>query len=257
MNTGYSSSNIRPEDTARLITVDSVANLRDVGGYRTRDGRTVRSGRLLRSASLHLLDQDGQQQLINRGLRHVIDLRHDHELENAPNVFRESDAVNYQNVSLFSGLAPERIPIGAIPTLAEMYTELLDSSASLIVKAVEPFASGETALVHCSAGKDRTGIIVALLLDLVNVDRDTIIHDYALTDIYLEPLRDNFRDFAREAGIDLVQYEHMISCQPEYIAEFLDYLHEKYGGAREYLLKAGMTEEQLDRIREELTEDAA
>ncbi len=252
--TGYSASNISPEDTARLINVSGVSNLRDVGGYRTTDGRTVRSGRLLRSASLHLLDEEGQQELIRRGLRHVIDLRHDHELVNAPNVFRGSEQVNYQNISLFQGLAPERIPIGAIPTLAEMYTELLDSSADLIVKAIEPFATGETALVHCSAGKDRTGIIVALLLDLIGVDRATIVHDYALTDIYLEPLRESFRDFARGAGIDMVQYEHMISCRPEYIEAFLDHLYDRYGGARSYLLASGMTQEQLDAIREELTE---
>lgn len=252
--TGYSADMIRPEDTERLLNIGNIANLRDVGGYATRDGRTVRSGRLLRSASLHLLDPDGQQELIDRGLKHVIDLRHDHELENAPNVFSESSDVNYRNVSLFAGLAPDRLPIGAIPTLAEMYIELLDNSGDLIVRAAEPFASGETALVHCSAGKDRTGIIVALLLDLVGVDRETIIHDYALTDIYLEPLRDTFRDFARNAGLDMVQYEHMISCRPEYIAEFLNHLHDRYGGAHQYLLDQGMSEQQLQAIRDELTE---
>ena len=78
---------ISADDEARLISIEGVANLRDVGGYRTRDGRTVRHGRLLRSASLHLLDEEGQQELLRRGLRHVIDLRHDHELEQAPNVF--------------------------------------------------------------------------------------------------------------------------------------------------------------------------
>ncbi len=252
MNTG--SMAVASEDQARLITINNVANLRDFGGYRTSDGRTVRSGRLLRSASLHMLDDEGQRELIRRGLRQVVDLRHDHETERAPNVFRDSDQVEYRNVSLFAGLAPERLPIGAIPTLVEMYTELLDSSKDQIVQAIEPFASGEPTLVHCTAGKDRTGIIVALLLDLVGVDHDTIVHDYALTDVYLEPLRDDFREFARKSGLDMVQYEHMISCQPEYIREFLDYLVDNYGGARQYLLAAGMTQEQLDRIRDALTE---
>lgn len=249
-------SSVAAEDKARLIDIDGVANLRDVGGYLTKDGRRVRSGRLLRSASLHLLDEDGQQQLISRGLRHVIDLRHDHELEQAPNVFRESEKVKYQNVSLFAGLSPERLPIGAIPTLLEMYLELLQDSQDLIVQAIEPFASGETALVHCSAGKDRTGIIVALLLDLVGVERETIVHDYTLTDIYLEPLRDTFRDYARQAGHDMVQYEHMISCRPEYMRDFLDHLYEHYGGARNYLLQAGLSEAQLHSIVDELTESA-
>ena len=253
--TALLSSCVAPEDQARLISIDGVANLRDVGGYLTSDGRRVRSGRLLRSASLHLLDEEGQQELIRRGLRHVVDLRHDHELEHAPNVFRESQDVNYRNVSLFAGLSPERLPIGAIPTLLEMYIELLEFSSDLIVKAIEPFASGETALVHCSAGKDRTGVIVALLLDLVGVDAETIVHDYALTDIYLEPLRDTFRDYARKAGHDMVQYEHMISCRPEYMRDFLNHLHTQYGGARGYLLSAGMSEAQLQAITAELTEE--
>ncbi|HLR46585.1 MAG TPA: tyrosine-protein phosphatase [Deinococcales bacterium] len=251
----YTENHITEDDNGRLIRLDNVANLRDVGGYRTADGRRLRSGRLLRSASLHLLDEEGQEALINRGLRHVVDLRHDHELENAPNVFNGSATVNYQNVSLFAGLAPERVPIGAIPTLAEMYVEILDHSQDLIVRAVEPFSTGETTLVHCTAGKDRTGIIVALLLDLLGVDRETIVHDYALTDVYLEPLRDSFREFARENGLDMEHYEHMISCHPDYIRTFLDHLHERYGGAHAYLLQAGMTEGQLERIRQELTED--
>lgn len=253
--TPYAHGHITEDDSARLIRLDNVANLRDVGGYPTADGRRVRHGRLLRSASLHLIGPDEQQELLDRGLRHVIDLRHDHELENAPNVFNGSGDVNYRNVSLFAGLAPERVPIGAIPTLAEMYIEILDHSGDLIVRAVEPFSTGETTLVHCTAGKDRTGIIVALLLDLVGVDRETIVHDYALTDVYLEPLRDSFREFARNNGLDMEHYEHMISCHPDYIRTFLDHLHGKYGGAHAYLLQAGMTAAQLGRIKEELTED--
>lgn len=251
----YTENHITEADNDRLIPLNNVANLRDVGGYPTADGRKVRSGRLLRSASLHLLDPAGQEELVSRGLRHVVDLRHDHELENAPNVFNGSGEVNYQNVSLFAGLAPERVPLGAIPTLAEMYVEILDHSQDLIVRAVEPFSTGETTLVHCTAGKDRTGIIVALLLDLVGVDRDTIVHDYALTNVYLEPLRDSFREFARQNGLDMEHYEHMISCHPDYIRTFLDHLHDTYGGAHAYLLQAGMSSEQLERIREQLTED--
>lgn len=243
------------EDQTRLINLDNIANLRDVGGYRTNDGRTVRRGRLLRSASPHLLSEAAQDELVDvHGLRHVIDLRHDHETAGAPNVFRDNGKVEYRNISLFAGLAPDRLPIGAIPTLTEMYIELLDVSSHLIVQAIQPFATGETALVHCSAGKDRTGIIVALLLDLVGVDRDTIVHDYSLTDVYLEPLRDEFRANARNNGLDMVHYEHMISCRPEYISDFLDHLYERHGNAHGYFRAAGVSESQLDRIRSELTE---
>lgn len=241
-------------DLERHIPIPGVVNLRDVGGYPTRDGRRTRYGVLYRSASLHMLDDHGQSELLARGLRHVVDLRHDHEVSSSPNVFAGSMTVHYRNVSLLAGLAPHRIPIGAIPTLAEMYREVLDCSQALVVRAVEPFASGSPALVHCTAGKDRTGVIVALLLDLAGVDRATIVRDYALTDYYLEPVRDDFRAHARNHGLDMVQYEHMISCRPEYMEDFLDHLYERYGNAESYLLQAGMTPEQIAAIRENLTE---
>ncbi len=243
-------------DQDRLIELEGVVNLRDVGGYPAGEGRRTRYGRLLRSASVHGLSEAGKQQLIERGLRHVIDLRHDHETQQSPNTFADSEAVRYVNVSLFAGLAPDRVPIGVIPTLTEMYIEILDSSRDQIREAVLPFADEGAGLVHCTAGKDRTGIIVALLLDLAGVDRETITHDYALTDVYLEPMRDAFREHARTAGIDMVQYEHMISCQPDYITAFLDHLTERYGGAEAYLLKAGLSAREVAAIRDNLTEPA-
>ncbi len=241
-------------DETRLVEGTGVFNLRHTGGYPTSDGRVTKPFQLLRSASLHTLDEKGQQILLDLGLRHVVDLRHDHETAHSPNVFKDHGTVSYHNVSLFAGLAPDRLPIGAIPTLTEMYLELLQVSSSQLVQAVLPLTTGEPVLVHCTAGKDRTGMVVALLLDLLGVDRETIVQDYALTDTYLEPMRPSLRENASKYGLDMVQYEHMISCQPEYIEAMLDHLHEEYGGAEAYLLQAGMTPEQLEAIRTNLTE---
>jgi protein-tyrosine phosphatase len=241
-------------DSQRLIPLENMCNLRDIGGYRTSDGRSTRWGRIFRSDSPHRLGNDSQQVLLGRGLSTVVDLRHDQETDHAPNVFAGNGAVNYVNISLFAGLSPELVPMGVIATLTEMYLHVLDSCNEQISASVLALGTGTPSLVHCTAGKDRTGIVIAMLLDLCRVPHETIIHDYSLTDTYLEPLRPSLREFAREAGWDMEHYEGMIDCQPEFLEPFLERLQNHYGGARQYLLAAGLAETQLDAIESALLE---
>src|SRR5699024_7844526 len=146
------------------------------------------------------------------------------------------------------------LPLSELPTLVDMYKQLLDRSGSLLAEAAKPLSEGEMTLVHCTAGKDRTGVFVALMLELAGVDRETIVHDYSLTDTYFEPLRERFRDHARERGVDMEHYEHMISCQPEYMEEFLDYLQEEYGGAAAYFKAQGMPDDEIAKLKDALTD---
>jgi protein-tyrosine phosphatase len=241
-------------DSQRLIPMTNMCNLRDIGGYRTGNGKTLRWGRIYRSDSPHRLPEDSRQQLLGRGLKTVVDLRHDEETTHAPNVFADDNGVDYVNVSLFAGLSPELAPMGRIATLTEMYLHVLDSCNEQIAASILALGTGTPALVHCTAGKDRTGIIIAMLLDLCAVPHETILHDYALTDTYLEPLRPSLREFASEAGWDLQHYEGMIDCKPEFLQPFLTRLHDVHGGARQYLLAAGLSGQQLDAIVDQLTE---
>lgn len=241
-------------DAKRLIPLENMCNLRDIGGYQTTAGRTTRWNRVFRSDSPHRLEPDSQQILVSRGLKTVLDLRHDQETAHAPNVFSGNGAVNYVNISLFAGLSPELVPMGRIPNLTEMYLHVLDSCNDEIARSVQAVGAGAPALVHCTAGKDRTGIVIAVLLDLLDVPHDTILHDYSLTDTYLEPLRPSLREFARNAGWDMEHYEGMIACEPEFLEPFLSRLTDRHGGARQYLLAAGLAGEQLDSITHNLLE---
>jgi protein-tyrosine phosphatase len=168
----------------RHIRVDGTYNLRDVGGYPTHAGGSVAWRTLFRSDSLHRLDSDGAAGLARLGLRTIVDLRADIEVEQRP--------------SAVAGL-PARIvraPVVRDPTLLPPLTDLgaeyrymIDECGESIGAAVgELCAPGALpALVHCAAGQDRTGIIIALVLAVLGVPDELIGADYSLSSVYLDP----------------------------------------------------------------------
>jgi protein-tyrosine phosphatase len=168
----------------RHLRVDGTYNLRDVGGYPTQAGGSVAWRTLFRSDSLQRLDSQGVAGLAALDLHTIVDLRADIEVEHAP--------------SALAGL-PARIvhaPVVRDPTVLPPMTDLgaeyrytLDECGDSIGAAVrELCAPGALpALVHCAAGKDRTGIVIALVLALLGVPDELIGADYSLSSVYLEP----------------------------------------------------------------------
>src|SRR5205085_1365747 len=97
------------------------------------------------------------------------------------------------------------------------------------------------ALVHCAAGKDRTGLVIALLLGLANVPAETIASDYALSTEYLSPLFEQFRQQMKQTRTETEarNFEKLLASEPEMMLETLEYLDSKYSGARKYLASLG------------------
>ncbi|QMU78803.1 tyrosine-protein phosphatase [Streptacidiphilus sp. PB12-B1b] len=169
----------------RHIAFDRLHNFRDLGGYRTRDGRTLRWGRLYRSDSLGKLQGADWDRFLALGVRTVIDLRHPWEIEARGRV-PEADGLTYLNLSIEhrpydqsvidSGVDPWRY-------LADRYAEVALDGAKEIRQALEAIASDSAPLVfHCASGKDRTGLLAALVLGLLDVPDQDIIADFALTE---------------------------------------------------------------------------
>jgi protein-tyrosine phosphatase len=168
----------------RYLRVDGTFNLRDVGGYSTCAGGSVVWRTLFRSDSLHRLDSQGAAGLTALDLRTIVDLRADIEVEQRP--------------SAVAGL-PARIvraPIVRDPTglppltgLGEEYRYMIDERGDSIGAAImELCAPGALpALVHCAAGQDRTGVVIALVLAVLGVPDELIGADYSLSSVYLDP----------------------------------------------------------------------
>lgn len=242
------------------LLLDGAYNLRDVGGYPTRDGRTIRTNTLLRSDSLHRLTPSGQQALIDFGLRTIIDLRMRSEAAKAPNVFAHSAAVDYLRISLFDDWnqlfshEADSSADASVPRIFRYYQLLVDRCQERIRTIITTIAAPDAlpALLHCTAGKDRTGLVVALLLGLANVPAEVIADDYAQSGRYLAPLLDEYRANARRAGYDMAIYEEYLQSSPDVMLATLNYISTTYGGVLEYLRVIGLTESQLTALRTHL-----
>ena len=228
----------------RLLRLAGVRNLRDVGGYPAAGGRRVRWRTLFRTDAFDLLPVASQAQLIDLGLRTVIDLRWPHELDEAPNVFRSDGRVRYRSIPLLDDDPTPRIG------LAGTYRHIFDERGTQLARVVRELLSehGTPAVIGCAAGKDRTGVAIALVLDTVGVPHQVIIEDYALSaPIYAGPVDVDGLDGWRAAPV-------VVECPPEYMADALEHLERRHGGAAALLDRHGVTAAELDALRERLTE---
>jgi protein-tyrosine phosphatase len=217
----------------RALRIGGVLNARDVGGLSGEQGK-IRTGRLIRAACLHQLTDDGARTLADLGLKTVIDLRTPLECEEQPNrvagVPGLEDVVEI-HVEFLKTLVD-------LPTTSEgLYRRLVEVSGPGIVEVLEYLARPNAlpALVHCLVGKDRTGLLVALLLELLGVPRDVILADYV----------------ASNAGLGSVAYT---TVHAEVLTWTLEGLEEQYGSTRGYLEAHGLTSETVTALRAALIE---
>ena len=176
----------------RALDVEGAYNVRDLGGYKTQDGRTTRWGRYLRADTLANVTPGGVETLLEYGVRNIIDLRRSSDLQFRPSPFIGNESVTYyhQNMSGDVGLAHREV-LDGIEDQAERrgrgYCSILDQRKHILHQIFSILAQpdGLPVLVHCNAGKDRAGIAAAFVLDICGVPRETIIEDYGLTARYL------------------------------------------------------------------------
>lgn len=214
------------------LPLSGIKNARDIGGIPTDSGAVVRPLRLLRTARLNGATDADRAWLASIGLRTVVDLRQPFEIAAWPDALGELAA---ERVNVAPSLDNE----GA-GTFFELYLAWLDHSGEAFADAVHALArpGALPALVHCTAGKDRTGVLVAMVLDLVGVGEKAIVADYMLSHERL----------SADSG-DL-QYRHVIT--EDLITGSLAHVRERFGSVEGYLLAHGVSAEELASLREGL-----
>lgn len=250
------------ETNSRHIPLDGCYNLRDIGGYPTRDGKITRWRTVYRSDSLHRLSADSQNTLLGNGLKTIIDLRFPEEVQHDPNVFAASTALHYHHIPLIL-----RDPVqpnvdgqrrDASPSLYAIYLSIIESFQPQVRAVLTTISESDfPVLIHCTAGKDRTGVIIALLLGLAGVEPETIVEDYALTSTYLTPLVASLKQRSAELGIDPETYAKMLETPPPAMRDTLIHIDAVYGSVERYLGSIGLTDQQLQTLRDRLVESVA
>ncbi|KKB12263.1 protein tyrosine phosphatase [Devosia geojensis] len=240
----------------RHLPVKGTFNIRDLGGYATAAGET-RWRRVLRADGLHRIDAEGMAALIAEGVTTIIDLRHPGEVASHPNPFSINPVVAYHNVPLFEQLSPT--PREGIDVLLELYRQALTHRQDAVARVLTIIAEAPpqgAVLFHCTAGKDRTGIVSALLLAVAGVEAALIVEDYALTGALIAPMIEEIVADAAARGADVEAFRPLLAADPATMAATIAHLEETYGSATAYLERIGLSADTIERLRNRLLGDA-
>ena len=259
------------------IDLEGLANLRDVGGMPTSDGGEIATGRLLRSDNLQGLTPADVDRLLDLGLTDVVDLRSEYEVESeGPGPLSGHPEVHIHQHSLFRewregigedkpDVRPDAVPDEALPwvdltptvtaenPVASIYLSYLADRPDSVLASLRHIGEADGAtLVHCAAGKDRTGTIVAMALSVAGADRDAIIADYAASTERMEAILERLlgtRTYAENLR-DRPMSSH--ATYPETMQVFLDFVDSEYGGAEPLLGRMGWTDADSARLKAKL-----
>lgn len=255
----------------RWLAFDGLVNARDSHGLPTRDGQAVAPARLLRSDNLQDLTENDIAKLVgDLGLTDVIDLRSDFEVDREGPGPLAATGVTIHHLSLLPEAPPQaadRRPTGdeVLPwqdgVLAERekrgqhasYLGYLDDRPDSVVAALKVIASADGAvLVHCAAGKDRTGTIVAMALELAEVERDHVLDDYELTNERIALIADRLA--ASPTYAENMADRSLDSMRPlrTTMATVLDEIDERHGGVHGWLAEHDWTADDTAAVRAKL-----
>jgi protein-tyrosine phosphatase len=243
----------------RLVPFEGVLNFRDLGGYETEDGRRTRWGRLFRSDSMHDLTENDLVVFRGLGIASVVDLRSNSEVERTGRGLLAGEAHKFVNVPVLSNYEINEPRENGFDEdyLSRRYLQYLDVGAPAIVRVVEEMTVAENypLVFNCFLGKDRTGVLAALVLGCLGVERSTIVEDYALTEArvayIVEKLR---RDPVQSDAIDRSD-PVLLGARHATMTNFLAEVDERFGGPVAWARDAGVSSESIGRLRDLLLDE--
>lgn len=239
------------ENPSRTLPFTALFNFRDLGGYAGLDGRTTRWRRVFRSDSLHGIADGDRQAWAELGVHTVIDLRRDSEVQRFGRVPHD-DGLDYRHTPIdHLDWAEVGYPEGTLHPrwLADRYLNFAEQGADGMATALGLLADPDRvpAVVHCMAGKDRTGVVCALTLSLLGVDDDVVAADYALSTTGMVALMEHLSRTDPEPVT-----RRYFECPAEAMRLFLDDLRDKHGSVEGYVRDIGLTDQQVAALRDHL-----
>lgn len=226
----------------RYIT-ENIINCRDLGGYAC-DGGVTAYGRVLRAGVARAPSEADLNVLRKFGIKTVIDLRGDEEAESMPSYFKDNGEFKYHHISLLEtnpAFAKTEI------TMPEMYEMCLNEYKENFAKVLHVIALlNEPFMFHCFCGKDRTGLVAALLLEAAGVDRADILADYEVSYTYIKPFIE--KEIRENTGLIWDGAYSRFYSHAENMEHILDYIDRTFGGAKGYFREIGLSENEIEKI---------
>lgn len=249
-----------------ILSLTKLRNIRDLGGIINSDGKTIRKNCFIRSSSLFKLNSKDIEILKNEyKLNTIIDLRTKREVEEKPEI--NIDKVNYYHMPVLNdsvaGLSHEKKvsslkSLKLMPPMEKMYINMVSDdcleNVCVILRKILTLKDNEySVLFHCTAGKDRTGIIAALILEILNVNREKVIQEYMFTNRFTKAKAKFIY-----LGLMIVKFNHKFAnkirlyyiSKQEYIKSSLESLEKEYGSIKDFFIKkVGFSEEDIEKIQ--------
>jgi len=260
-----------------VIVIEGISNLRDIGGYRAAGGARVRRGMVFRSEALvfsgahtkaSIYREDNAHAYKRIVVKTIVDLRGAKESDASPSAWPHATGAQLISFPMDAGgegdatvimqlLRNGKLRAFGVEDLARFYAAMARRLAPMFGDALNALAAPSRlpALVHCAAGKDRTGMLVAFLLEILGTPREEIVSDYAFTDV-LRPNRvDQYRDLLDSVGVAPNAVRALFESPPAVMQATLRGIEEEFGAVESFLTQsAGVTPGTLARLREALVE---
>ncbi|WP_159459716.1 tyrosine-protein phosphatase [Scatolibacter rhodanostii] len=227
----------------RRIILDNTENTRDLGGYPTDEAKITKYGVFLRSAVPVNLSKADSKMLKQMGINTIIDFRVEDEIERVPSYFADKADFIYYSLPIRGSHYMRNGP----EAISAAYMKMLQSEAMPKIFKIQAEMSGGC-LFHCTAGKDRTGTVAAILLLLAGVSDLDIVADYVMSYPYLA----RFLTIFQKEDPNFPAY--VLRSDPEYMQGFLALFHEEYGTAENYLASIGVTNQEIEKLRAKLVD---
>jgi protein-tyrosine phosphatase len=243
---------VGPLEDFNRLPLQTLYNVRDLGGIPTQDGHVTAFGRYIRADAPVRLNPADLQRLLEYPVRTIIDLRSADEHGRTAHSMQDQPAVDYYNIPLagenldaaMAAVRPFEVGRSEVD-LADFYVYLLEHSQAQIARVFERLALARpgAVLFHCSHGKDRTGLVAALILLLAQVGDQEIIDNYSVSYQLLKPW---FDTFIHKVRADFLPY---FNTDPANMARTLAYFHSHFPSAEAYLAACGLPENEIAAVR--------
>jgi protein-tyrosine phosphatase len=239
----------------RLIALEGAVNFRDLGGYTTPDGQRTRWRVLFRADGLGELTGADLAIMRELGIRTVVDLRSGDEVEQS-RFDVDAHPVAFHHFPFIKALPSVEDFERAPGFLGAQYTEMLDDATPQIVGALTALAAPDArpAVFHCTAGKDRTGLLSALVLSLLGVPEETVVADYALSGEAMARLRVKLMVKYPDGKTLIADSDAVFSADPANMVALFAHLRARYGTVARYASDVGIPDDVVSRLREALLE---